>query len=77
MNKVTSALHDITHQVPGVPEHSENHPHQESASHARDRHSHPRKPERHHQVPARHQNPPRVLVAWQNWIARHVGQKHS
>ncbi|HEX4443558.1 MAG TPA: hypothetical protein VHZ81_08305 [Galbitalea sp.] len=70
MNKVTSALHDATHQMPGVPAHGENQPHEHSVPDARDRHSHPRNPERHHQTPQPHRNSSRVLVSWQNWIAR-------
>lgn len=73
MNKLTSALHDATHQVPGVPDHSENQlPHRPRI---RPSNNHPRlqSPER-HQTPQRHRKPPRVLIAWQNWIAERIGR---
>lgn len=64
MNKITSTLHDATHEVPGVPEHRDNQPHQPhrnpSSPHAQPKSSNTN----------RNQRPPRVLVAWQNWIAR-------
>ncbi|MFF1877287.1 hypothetical protein [Leifsonia sp. NPDC058230] len=72
MNKLASAVHDATHHVPGVPAHSDlpatprphrtrgnPRPHGQSA--------HP------HDHGRRHQTPPRILVAWQNWISRLVG----
>ncbi|MEJ3405078.1 hypothetical protein WDJ51_10065 [Rathayibacter sp. YIM 133350] len=69
MNPLASAVHDATHRVPGVPEHSDqraaHRPHRGRANtphlpHVQDRN-------------ARRQSPPRVLVAWQNWIGRHLG----
>ena len=70
MNALARTLHDLTHRLPGVPAHVD----------AADRRSHgradaspglrkhgARPPHAHH-----HQDPPRVLVAWQNRIARLV-----
>jgi hypothetical protein len=71
MNKLASTLHDATHQVPGVPIHADmpatNQPHRTRVNHRR-RNQTP-KPRDHR---LRHQTPPRVLVAWQNWIGRLV-----
>lgn len=71
MNTVTQVLHQLTHRMPGVPEHA-NGANVRSRQAARRTHGtgHQgttlRSPNRHHQ------NPPRVLVAWQNRIARLV-----
>ena len=67
MNQLVSAMHDATHRVPGVPEHSDTQPTHVNArqnSHAPRVHTHTR----------RHHNSPRVLVAWQNWIGRLVSR---
>lgn len=72
MNKVTSALHDATHLMPGVPEHEAQ---QAAGDHGR--HEHDKRPHNvashHGRVNRRHVAPPRVLVRWQNWIARKIG----
>jgi len=68
-------LHEATHRMPGVPEHVD-HPsgHQGVPRHGRtrraasDRHA----PRTRNHSPAR---PPRVLVAWQRWIASLFGQE--
>jgi hypothetical protein len=57
-------LHRLTHQVPRVPSHVDG---GLQATATRGRNTHPRLQDR-----ARH-GEPRVLVAWQNWIARRVG----
>ena len=72
MNKLASALHDATHAVPGVPDHSNvpvtQRPNRTRVS-PRLRNRSPRLQghNRHHQ------NPPRVLITWQNWIGHLVG----
>jgi hypothetical protein len=73
MNTISSALHDATHRVPGVPDHHENSRHARSRSHV----GGPRAQShlRHRQASQGHQAPPRILIAWQNWIARVVGRK--
>jgi hypothetical protein len=73
MSKLASTLHDATHQVPGVPAHHENVPHQHANAPSRKKADDPRVA-RQHQTPEHHQRAPRVLVAWQNWIGRHVGR---
>jgi hypothetical protein len=69
MNTVIDALHEATHRVPGVPAHDEL-----AARGGRAAHDHrARNPRRTgHRHPARHRHtvPPRVLVTWQNRIAR-------
>ena len=69
MNKLASTLHDATHQVPGVPAHSDtlatNQSHRTGAN-ARQHNQN----QKSHDQSLRHQTPPRVLVAWQNWIVR-------
>ena len=67
MNKLTSVLHDATHQVPGVPAHSENQLSHRPGPRLRNKHPRLQSAERHRQ------RPPRVLISWQNWIAEHVG----
>ncbi|MBO1741448.1 hypothetical protein [Leifsonia sp. TF02-11] len=74
MNRLTHALHETTHRLPGVPEHSARphgqarqgkHPHAEGA--------HPRLQGR-----VRHQHgEPRILIAWQNGIARLFGARRA
>lgn len=61
-------LHEFTHRMPGVPAHVDG---GLQAKASRIRNS---KPTSHNNVHhnARH-NEPRVLVAWQNWIARRLG----
>jgi hypothetical protein len=75
MSKTVSALHGATHQLPGVPAHHDATANQRShhlgGSHPNNRQPNVRnsnRPHRHHQAP------PRVLVAWQNWIGRLVGR---
>ena len=75
MNKLVSPLHDATHLVPGVPAHGDaptvQRPHRTRVSpRLRNRSPHRHSPDRHHQTP------PRVLITWQNWIARLVGHKN-
>jgi hypothetical protein len=75
MNKLASAMHDATHLVPGVPAHSDTsairRPHRTGDSGPRNQgrrlqaHSRPRG------------NQPRILVRWQDWIARMVGQSNT
>ena len=74
MNKLMSTLHDATHRVPGVPDHRESQA-ATRQSNPGPRNKYPRlqSTERHHHAPERHQAPPRVLIAWQNWIAERVG----
>ncbi|MCI0156500.1 hypothetical protein KNO15_07300 [Leifsonia shinshuensis] len=64
------ALHEATHRVPGVPDHSaRTHGHAMQGKHPRPQGRHPRLQGRiHHQ-----HREPRVLVAWQNRIARLFG----
>jgi hypothetical protein len=71
MNKLASTLHDATHQVPGVPAHQENAPHEHSGAGSHKPKHQPGRARRHN-APERRQRPSRVLVAWQNWIGRHV-----
>jgi hypothetical protein len=63
MNKVVTAMHDATHLVPGVPEHSDAQPTRANA-HQRGNTT----PMRDHGL--RHQTPPRILVGWQEWVGR-------
>ncbi|NNC12417.1 hypothetical protein HII28_11080 [Planctomonas sp. JC2975] len=71
MNTFSKTLHGLTHLIPGIPEHSDSanarHHRPAQGSHGQ-RHQGValRSPNRHHQ------NPPRVLVGWQNRIARLV-----
>jgi hypothetical protein len=74
MNKLASALHDATHQVPGVPPHHENQPNQRPTSRQSNTRAPLRKGVGHPRATRRHQKPPRVLVAWQNWIGEHIAQ---
>lgn len=79
MNTITRALHDATHWVPGVPEH------REQSGPAQPRPSGPRLQNRglpnrglqHRNPHHRHDTPPRVLVAWQERIARLVHAARS
>ncbi|MEV5414530.1 hypothetical protein AB0K60_37570 [Thermopolyspora sp. NPDC052614] len=72
--------HRATHRVPGVPPHAERppgHQGQDRQAHGRPHTpAHHRSRHRHHQgfnhSPAR---PPRVLTAWQSWIAHAFGQE--
>ena len=57
-------LHDLTHRVPGVPAHDDQtvqERHQRRGPHPRARLANPTQ---------HHERSPRVLVRWQNWIAR-------
>jgi len=72
MNKHVSALHDATHLVPGVPTHSDTpgtvrHHRTKASPRLHHRSPHLQSPNRHHQ------NPPRVLITWQNWIGQLFG----
>lgn len=76
MNKLASTLHTATHLVPGVPAHDESRApqHPGAKNHGalqRNRTTPSNNPRRHHEAP------PRVLVGWQNWIARrlHANQR--
>lgn len=63
-------MHDLMHSLPGVPAHVDG---GLQAAAPRVRNAPPvRNSRRGLQQRARH-NEPRVLVAWQNWIARRVG----
>ena len=73
MNKLVSAMHDATHQVPGVPAHGENPSNQQPASRRINQQPQLKSTHRHHPAIERNQRPPRVLIAWQNWIAAHIG----
>jgi hypothetical protein len=68
MNKLASTLHDATHIVPGVPTHSDtpatHQPHRTGVTPRHNKNPRLQNPNRHHQTP------PRVLIAWQNWIGR-------
>ncbi len=74
MNKLVSAMHDATHQVPGMPVHRENPLSRHPGSRRSNEHPRLQSRERRHQAPQHHQTPPRVLIAWQNWIGRHIGR---
>lgn len=52
---ITERLHGHLHKLPGMPPHTE--------AGRRHRHGH------HRPSNGQHTRPPRVLVAWQNWIA--------
>ena len=73
MNKPAFVAHDATHLVPGVPSHSDapaaHRTHVNARSHSESTHV-----QNHGQ---HHQNPPQVLIAWQNWIGRLVGRSNS
>lgn len=61
-------LHGATHRVPGVPDHgraSELNHRSKAEAHQHGQGRHPRFAQRN----AHHDAPPRVLIAWQNWIA--------
>ena len=72
MNTLASTLHDATHLVPGVPVHrdapaTERHHRTRAGHRVHDTRPRVQNPDRHHQAP------PRILIAWQNWIGRRVG----
>jgi hypothetical protein len=76
MNKLVSAMHDATHQVPGVSPHSDTpiigRPNQTHVN------PHAHNPSPRLQNRRRHnQTPPRILIRWQNWIGRLVGHRNS
>jgi hypothetical protein len=75
MNKLASALHDATHQVPGVPPHHENQPNRQPASRRTNTRQRLQSAGGHPRATQRHQKPPRVFVAWQNWIGEHIGRR--
>ena len=62
---ITERLHEQLHKLPGMPPHSEAERLNQNLP-AKDRHAHHH--DRHYRAQARHAGPPRVLVAWQNWI---------
>jgi hypothetical protein len=68
MNRPSGRLHELLHKVPGVPPHSEAERLNANATAARIHGRHPRLVN----PVAHHANPPRVLVAWQEWIGRLV-----
>ncbi|GAA4136733.1 hypothetical protein [Leifsonia shinshuensis] len=74
MNRLTHALHEATHRVPGVPDHS-------ARTHGRAlQQKHPRAQARDPRLQnrIRHQHgEPRVLIAWQNRIARLFGARRA
>jgi len=74
MSKFVSTLHDATHHVPGIPEHQNRaHGHHGEALQNRPAQNRPLQNLGAHvnqAARARHNKPPRVLVGWQNWIAR-------
>jgi hypothetical protein len=76
MNKLVSTMHDATHLVPGVPAHGDAPVTQRS-------HRTRVNPRLRNQSPhlqnhsQQHHTPPRVLIAWQNWIGRLVGHGSS
>jgi hypothetical protein len=63
-SKPFNVLHDATHRVPGVPAHESS----PATSTPKGVNRHPRLQNQN----AHHESPPRVLIAWQNWIARLV-----
>jgi hypothetical protein len=83
MNKLESTVHDVTHRVPGVPEHSDHAPgHQGATQHGASLHRtsvhgtsvhgtsvHGRS------LRNRRHTPPRVMVGWQNWISSLFARK--
>lgn len=79
MNKLTSALHDTSHQVPGVPDHQERlRGHQGSRRHRRSLQNRPLAQPggaAHHAARTIHHNPPRVMVGWQNWLGTLLSRK--
>jgi hypothetical protein len=71
--KAARPLHDAMHHIPGMPAHGrarELNSRSPRAPHSRNRHPQPANRN------ARHNAPPRVLVAWQNWIGGLV-RRHS
>jgi hypothetical protein len=68
LTQKSGRMHDLTHKVPGVPSHVDGglqgvaSPRRNTSPRLQNR---ARRNERHGE--------PRVLVAWQNWIARRVG----
>ena len=73
MNQLVTAMHDITHLVPGVPAHGDGPAIQQSRRTPANRRV--QSPQRHNHS-GHHQEPPRVLVGWQNWIAG-LGRRNS
>ncbi|HEY1529966.1 MAG TPA: hypothetical protein VGF80_04070 [Galbitalea sp.] len=72
MNPVTRVLHDWTHRIPGVPAHQVHRAHQAQTARGSRTREHTNSM-RGHKNPTRVYREPRVLVEWQNWIARRVG----
>jgi hypothetical protein len=66
-NQIVDALHEATHRVPGVPAHDES----PKANGRRGVNHYPRL----QNSTAHREHSPRVLVAWQNWIAAQLRRK--
>jgi hypothetical protein len=64
-------LHALMHRIPGVPPHEyaaeRNHHHRHHPTHHRDQ---PNPQLARRNAMKHHQRPPRVLIGWQEWIAR-------
>jgi len=79
---ITERLHEQMHKLPGMPPHAEaDRLNQNLHAHNHDEHR-PALAGRHPSLPnpnGHHARPPRVLVAWQNWIgslfARRAGRR--
>lgn len=70
---VVEKLHRITHKVPGVPSHADR-PSGHQGRHPRLQHARIQHPRHHHLSHGHAVREPRVLVSWQRWIARLLGQ---
>ncbi|AWS43406.1 hypothetical protein [Streptosporangium sp. 'caverna'] len=69
-------LHQVTHRIPGVPAHAERPAgHQGGTRHGRAWRSSVAHRSQNHGLNHSPARPPRVLVAWQNRIARFFGQE--
>jgi hypothetical protein len=64
MTTTANSLHNAMHRIPGVPQH-------DTSRNATTPHGVGRHPRLQHPV-VRHESAPRVLVSWQNWIAKLV-----
>lgn len=74
MTQIANGLHDAMHRIPGVP------PHDSASAAATPRTTTRRGVNRHPRLrnpTAHHKTPPRVFVAWQNWIATLVAHRDS
>lgn len=71
-NEIVETLHEATHRVPGVPAHDDSpRVHSPRTHRQRGVNHHPRL----RTSTAHHEKSPRVLVAWQNWIAAQLRKK--